>query len=200
MVVTPGQEFFINHDALSPFWESLNQFPVSRIVELEIAIELCIRNRRIAPALILIYATMDILASLDRDKGHKYGQRSDFVDWVDRYVIPNLNSSCTALDLYAARCALLHSYSAESRLSREGEANPIYYAWGDAQEQKLQRSIEAVGDEPAKAVHVDNLFAALRAGIAQFIAEVEQDPARAVLIAGRANLFLNMPKAPLDWF
>jgi len=42
-------------------------------------------------------------------------------------VDPQTQVGCTPDDLYAARCGLLHSGSAESRLSREGKASPLWY-------------------------------------------------------------------------
>ena len=37
----------------------------------------------------------------------------------------------SGLDLYAARCGVLHTYTMDSRLSTEGKAKRILYAWGN---------------------------------------------------------------------
>jgi hypothetical protein len=139
------------------------------------AIEHCLDGKFIMPALILIYSTIDNLAWLAPDVTHDDVTRSDFISWVGKFLLPGSGLSCTGTDLYAARCATLHSYSAESKLSREGRAQEIYYAWGISDEKELQRAIELVGTHDATAIHVDRLFAALRLGADAFFASVRHD-------------------------
>lgn len=154
------------------------------------AIELCLQNRLDPPGLILTYTTIDIMAWLDRDESHEDVQRSDFIRWVETYLLPDSGLPCTAIDLYAARCSLIHSYSAESKLSREGKASQIMYAWGSAQEQELQKLIDWEGSRNAKAVHVEKLFRALTAGIGRFFSTTD----KAELIRERSTkLFSDMP-------
>jgi hypothetical protein len=42
------------------------------------------------------------------------------------FLVPS-RLGCTAEDLYAARCAIVHSGAAESKMSREGKASEIWY-------------------------------------------------------------------------
>jgi hypothetical protein len=94
------------------------------------------------------------------------------------------------MDLYAARCSLIHSYSAESRLSREGNANEIFYAWGTADERDLQKLINLEGSHDAKAIQVERLLAALKQGANQYIAKVRHSQ----MVLDRAEkFFTNMP-------
>jgi hypothetical protein len=93
------------------------------------AIELCIKNGFFGPALMLIYSTINVMAWLNRAEGHEDVVRNDFLLWVDTFLLPESRISFNALDLYAARCAILHSYSAESKLSRHGKAIKIGHAW-----------------------------------------------------------------------
>jgi len=138
----------------------------------------------------LTYATIDIMAWLDRDKNHQDVQPSDFIRWVETYLLPNSQLSCTAIDLYAARCSLIHSYSAESRLSREGRASEIFYAWGTADEQELQKLIDLEGSRDAKAIQVEKLLAALKQGVEQFIANVRHSQ---MVIDRAERFFAHMP-------
>lgn len=154
------------------------------------SINLCFKSQFITPSLLLIYATIDIMAWLDRDKNHQDVQRSDFIKWVETYLLPNSQLSCTAIDLYAARCSLIHSYSAESRLSRESKASEIFYAWGASDEQDLQQLIDLEGSRDAKAVQVENLLAALKQGVEQFIANTRHDQ---MVIDRAEKFFANMP-------
>jgi hypothetical protein len=154
------------------------------------SIELCLRNHFTAPSLILTYATIDIMAWLDRDENHQDVQRDDFIRWVETYLLPSSQLPCTAIDLYAARCSLLHSYSAESKLSREGKANLVFYAWGTAEQQDLQKLIDLAGNRDAKAVQVEGLIRALKTGIERFLSDMAHNE----LVTSRAvKLFSNMP-------
>ena len=87
------------------------------------AIDDCIAKHRTLPALILIYATIDIVASLQRREGE--GTRSSFVRWVESYLTPAAELDCSGIDLYAARCGILHTLTAEADLVHKGEAKRV---------------------------------------------------------------------------
>ncbi len=159
------------------------------------SIELCIGNQLGVPSQILTYATIDIMAWLDRDKNHPDVQRSDFIKWVDAYLLPGSQLSCTAIDLYAARCSLIHSYSAESKLSREGKARELFYAWPPADERELQTLVDHFGGRDAQAVGIENLLGALKQGVAKFIATNHDNS----LVLDRARKFFTfMPGLNID--
>jgi len=67
------------------------------------AIETCIANKFTLPALILMYSAIDTMAWLNRDEEHEDVTRSDFILWVETFLLPDSGLSCTAIDLYAAR-------------------------------------------------------------------------------------------------
>src|SRR5216683_5888041 len=76
-------------------------------------------------ALVLLYSAIDTLAWVSRSAGNV--TRADFCRWVDVYMQPQSRLGCTAEDLYGARCSILHSSAAESKLSREGRVNELWY-------------------------------------------------------------------------
>ena len=80
-------------------------------------------------ALILIYSFIDRMAWLSVE-GDSWG--GDFKKWVESYLLPQDNFLCNANDLWAARCALLHTGSAEARDTQNGKARKIYYTTGSA--------------------------------------------------------------------
>jgi hypothetical protein len=134
------------------------------------AISKCVRSGFHLPALMLIYSTIDVMAWLDRDEEANDVTRSDFLRWADTYLLPDSDLGCTAIDLYAARCAILHSYSAESRLTREGIAKTVYYAWGTAREETLRAAVaQSSLRGKVRVVHISNLLKALRKALAEFI-------------------------------
>jgi hypothetical protein len=164
--------------------------------ELEDAIRLILNAKKQLPALILIYSSIDFLAWLNRPSTRPDVVRSDFISWVDKYLLPNSHLRCSSLDLYAARCGILHSYTAESKLSREGKAKQICYAWGSAEVKRLENRIkQAKLDSKAIAVHIEELFNALRFGFVNFISSLDADPDHAKLVYERARrkLFTNIP-------
>ncbi len=154
------------------------------------AIETCLANDFRLPALILMYSTIDIMAWLNRDAGKEENTRSDFFSWAETFLLPDSGLSCTGKDLYAARCGVVHSYTSESSMSRQGDASVIYYVWGNAQEKKLQELMESIGVHNGKAVHVQRLHAALKAGVARFIASV---PNTEMMKERVEKFFVNMP-------
>jgi hypothetical protein len=165
------------------------------IGELLAAVGDCFKNRRILPGLVLLYATIDILASLDRPDSKQDVTRDDFVAWVDAFLLPGSSLKCTGIDLHAARCGLLHTYAPGSRLSGEGKAKEMYYAWGKAKIGPLERSMQNIDWKiPAVAVHVDALHKAVEDGLQTFRRVLGRDSTRATRAYGRAAKFLgNVP-------
>ncbi len=109
------------------------------ICELITVTESCLKSRFIMPSLILIYANIDIMASLNRKSPNKSVKRDDFVEWTEKYILQGNDLGCSAIDIYAARCAIVHTYTTESDLSRNGRARQIVYAWGAASKNDLQK-------------------------------------------------------------
>jgi hypothetical protein len=140
------------------------------------AIDSCLEQKMILPALMLIYGAIDIVSSLEAPLDA--GVRDRFTKWVDTYLLKAKPLSCSALDLYAARCSMLHSLTPDSTLSRQAKARPIIYAWGTANSEKLQAVSDAVNTNDYVAIHVSDLNQAFRLGLAAFYEEVERDPAR----------------------
>ena len=77
-----------------------------------LAIDLCLENSLLMPALVLIYNGIDTFAALNREAKKDKVTRDDFINWCDRYIFPGNNLECSGQDLYAARCGILHTYIA----------------------------------------------------------------------------------------
>ena len=76
------------------------------------AAEHCLTQRQHIPALVLMYSLMDSLAWTAADPERALSVRRRFEAWVGHWLVPNLRSryaELNAVDLYAARCAVLHS-------------------------------------------------------------------------------------------
>jgi hypothetical protein len=144
-------------------------------IELTDAIQDCLAKRRILPCLTLLYSGIDVIASLEAKSSES--TQDSFVRWVETYMLKNGSFSCTALDLYAARCGILHTFTPESRLRRSGRARFISYAWGGASASKLEQAGKLLGEE-YPAVQIEDLIHAFRSGVANQFEEVCNDPQR----------------------
>lgn len=80
-------------------------------------------------ALVLAYTTMERMAWLHRAPGHPEAMRSDFMAWAEVDLLPGSGLSCSALELYAARCEILHG--GPPRMVREGVAARLAHTWDD---------------------------------------------------------------------
>ena len=108
--------------------------------------------------------------------------------WVDGYLLQAKPLNCTALELYAARCGLLHTLSPDSGLSYEGKVRRICYAWGTGNVEKLRRAIEfACLSDSFVAIHVNELYEAWRLGMLRFVDELERDSARKAKTYAKAS-------------
>ena len=87
----------------------------SNLAKLVAAIDLCVEQKFIIPALMLIYAGIDSVGALEKRQGE--GVKESFVRWTESYLLKATELPCKAIDLYAARCGILHTMAAESRFS-----------------------------------------------------------------------------------
>jgi len=152
--------------------------------------EVCCKEKLVLPSLILLYSGMDIMAWLSRDKSHVDSTRHDFTHWINTYLLPGHGFTCKAKDLYAARCSILHSYTSESQLSRQGEAKKVFYSWGTAHPESLQQIID-VSSEKDKVIvlHVDLLMDAFKEGVQRFNKALSKDRSLSLLVYSRSNKF-----------
>jgi len=139
------------------------------------ATRLCIDKQLISPALILIYSTMDSYAWVVSDKRAR-SVRSCFETFVADYVLPNHPLPCSPTDLYAARCAILHTLTCESDLSKKGEAKTIAYAWGTAEATSLATAAEHLDLTKIITLHIEELANALFDSILAVHEKATSDP------------------------
>jgi hypothetical protein len=98
--------------------------------------EACAQKRLQLPALIVLYSAIDITAWLANDDTSA-GVGKRYMAWVDQYLLKAKPMSCTSADLYAARCGVLHTLTAESDMNAKGKARQIAYAWGNKNADEL---------------------------------------------------------------
>lgn len=71
-------------------------------------------------ALAMVYIGIDTMALLACPIGQQDQKNTDFIDWVDKYLKADVASEYQyeGIDVYAARCAVLHSYGSSALLHR----------------------------------------------------------------------------------
>jgi len=96
-------------------------------------IQITLDNQCYGPCLVLIYCGIDTMAYLDMPIDQDEVRPKDFIQWAGRYLSPKLSSGATQItgeELYSARCAVVHTYTVESRGTKSGSARKIGYMIG----------------------------------------------------------------------
>jgi hypothetical protein len=148
-------------------------------VEISAGVDLCLAQDLKTAALILLYSGIDI-AGWMADQSKAIVQER-FTAWVDAYMSPTEALGCTALELYGARCGVVHTFAPRSRLYDQGKVRKILYAWTPSRVEHL-REITEVGRMSGDYVPVqgDDLVRAYKDGVQQFLAWVSQLPTDAL--------------------
>lgn len=132
----------------------------------------CIDQKLHMPALILIYTLIDTLAwASSSNKEARVRQR--FEAWVTDWIGSRL--ACSATELYAARCGILHTLTSKADLTTNGNVREVAYAWGTAKSEDLQATIDHLGKKNVVAVHVSELFQAVCEAVADMLEKAESD-------------------------
>ena len=99
-------------------------------------IQITYDNECYGACLILLYCGIDAMSYLDMPRDQAEVHANDFIQWAERYLSPNLKSQATQLtgeELYSARCAVVHTYTVESRKTKSGSTRAIAYVIGGDQ-------------------------------------------------------------------
>jgi hypothetical protein len=144
---------------------------IKELYNLTQSIEFCLSKNYYMQALILIYSGIDNLAWLCR-KDESDVTKNDYIQWINTYVKPEMNLGCKAIDLYAARCSTLHTYTSESRLSRNGKAKIILYKWKKA-DKALEHVMGFLGYEDRIVIEGDKLKTLFFAGMGECLEKMD---------------------------
>ena len=109
--------------------ECLNAF----LKEQFVALILLYKSNLLTPFLMVFFSTIEILGTITG---------LTFDGFVKKYMTINLPKNIHAVDLWGARCSILHSNSPESEHSKKKKAKEILYAWGKADINLAKKVIE----------------------------------------------------------
>ncbi|MBV9675892.1 MAG: hypothetical protein JO185_06130 [Acidobacteriaceae bacterium] len=143
-------------------------------------ISIVLQEHCYSAALVLTYSGMDTMAFLGMPSEKTYVMRSDFIAWTEHYVRSPFREEVSALDLYGARCSVLHG-GAASRLSQSSECKTLRHSELQFEEPLSPKVVIAP---------VGELVRAFFAGIDQFLLDVSQDEKRAKSVGQRLRYLM----------
>lgn len=113
------------------------------IVGLVAEIKRCDENNFTTASIAMAFICIDTLASLSRAADKPKVTRSDFKEWVDMYLIGHEEQpyKYRGKDVYAARCAFLHTYGSEAEL-HENDPDTIKFAYHDGGKHEYNPEVE----------------------------------------------------------
>jgi hypothetical protein len=151
----------------------------ARVNEFKISVKLLLDAAHTLPALVMLYAAIDILGSLLRPQSEPDTKGEYFRKWVDDYMIRHSQVAFTSEELWGARCGLLHTHTAASKLSRHGMARQLHYfrAHGASLPSATQHAMNTALAQGKLFVDVDALYGAFEEGTRQFLTAIQRDAA-----------------------
>ncbi len=168
--------------------------------QLGAAMSLCIDREMRLAALMLLYSAIDVagwMAAQAAGPPVPTGQAA-FTAWTEKYLRPKATLGCSALELYAARCGVVHTMTPESELFRQGRVlRQVIYAWLPSTVEKLSAMTDFVG-RGYVAVQGDWLVRAFQVAVrTRFLPDLRQSSPEQ-LQPVTSKVFTTMPPAQAD--
>ncbi|MBU3980569.1 MAG: hypothetical protein KJ550_10070 [Proteobacteria bacterium] len=166
---------------------------ILKIVQADIKdpIKIVLKNKNYRSAVMLILTGIDTMAYLSTPANKKNQDCYDFIEWVDKYVLFEGREKLTGLELYIARCVILHSYSDYSSIMSMGDCRKIEYT--------DQSNPDAIGYNPEESdktvkVSVYALSDAFFKGLDRFFEYLFSNNEKVLLVEKRLDeLMLKFP-------
>jgi hypothetical protein len=143
-------------------------------------IRFALKHGRNRAALILVFSGIDAMASLEKSDG-KNDVKERFTNWVNEYMQFSEWPEA-GLELYGARCGILHTYGPISDLFKKGQVRLIGYTSGGGRD--VMQSAQLV------LVSVEGLAWQFFRGIAKYLEVLVSEPTKRAKAAPRIQLML----------
>lgn len=94
--------------------------PLNGILGLLQEIQTCDEADATSATIIMVYVGIDVMGHLSMPDTKTSATRQDFIAWVDKYLKAETDSTYQydGKEVYAARCAMVHTYSIEADLHK----------------------------------------------------------------------------------
>lgn len=143
-----------------------------RYEEIVLALELCKNRNLILPALIILYTAIDSVAYLYSENP---SVEKRFTNWVDKFMLKSEKFSFTSIDLYSARCGILHTLTSTSSLVLERKAKKGIYSFGKTNEDDLKKVIKPELFKECFFVKLNDLVELFYKGFLEFYESIFED-------------------------
>lgn len=168
----------------------LSRDPIINVVynQIKRGIRVALENDCYASAVILIYSGIDTMAYLNMPEAQEGVTPSDFEQWVDSYIHFPCQKSVSGLELYGARCGILHTHSITSRLSRQGKVRQVGY---------MDKSVPEVSYNPSVSedlvlVSIEAFAEAFFSGVDKFLVELFANREKAPIAEQRLRMLVHL--------
>lgn len=101
------------------------------------------REKLYGQMLVLLYSSIESMGLLDAPPTQKSASGESFKNWVKKYLLTYPGLEYNEVDLWAARCAVLHTFTSESDLSKGGKAREVQYYSGPKDSPMAQAFVAA---------------------------------------------------------
>lgn len=135
-------------------------------------IRVCLESNLVVPGLELLYSGIDVLGFLGSTRPR--ADRRSFITWAELYLDGFLaKKGIGGLDLYAARCGILHTGMAPSELVDTNKARELWYRFRDLS--YINLIVNA--PDPPVLLDVDEMVSAFFSGTQEFLKKLGEDAA-----------------------
>jgi len=170
----------------------------SRINEFTKSIEILLDAGHSLSALIVLYTAVDIFGSTLRPETEPDTAGCYFKKWVDDYMIAGSQLPFVSDDLWGARCALLHTHTTSSKLSRAGKARELHYyrSYGRPVPPAMQTALGSLSPKGKQFLDLDAMHGAFVDGTRRFIVAIQRDPALEKRVLHHSRMLLGSWSSP----
>lgn len=156
-------------------------------------IKFCFENKRMVAGAQLLMSAIDVASGVERRREKLDADRQDFISWADRYLtLSGPEYTLRGVDLYAARCGLLHGYTAQANLIRQGKA--VMLVWVD----DMVPPVRANEDQSLVLASLATLFVAFNHGLADSIGRINRNEELAALVNERLAFMFQASELDAD--
>ncbi|MFC3108041.1 hypothetical protein ACFQAT_18745 [Undibacterium arcticum] len=138
------------------------------------ALDVCYDKALVMPCLVLIYTIIDSISWLAYGACEQSSKKR-FILWVEKYYLGRLEGSCDSIDLYAARCSILHGLSWESNLTKDGKAKRLFYAIGRNGKKPGELDTRIWSQDQVASMQIDSMISSLKLAMACFFEDAKKD-------------------------
>lgn len=127
------------------------------------AMGLLYRDKLYGQMLVLLYSSIDSMGLLDAPPTQTSASGDSFKNWVKKYLLTYPGLEYNEVDLWAARCAVLHTFTSESDLSKRGRAREVQYYSGPKDSPMAKAFVAAtkiIDNGKHVSAHIDDTYLA----------------------------------------